>query len=869
MEISNLVDSGLCKYQQDYFCLANSIYMFCLDGEYNAITELYGSDEEKEYLRSLVPEEKCNDLIARLKNMRIENMVEEPLEQDCGKVCAVAVNISGKAQIIWVIIALLEEKLARGEVPEYMMATTETRLYRSIEFLSATSRQLFAAKMGEAIAQEAMRKSVEAEKETGEQLRRSQTMTDIVRMLDSDNGFRKIVDDIMREVCICLDIYVGCLVKENPEHSVDMICEYCKIPQEGRIAVFQRVPKAELPYFTGKSYMISSDTVIAGDFEAFFRRQDLTAGIFLPIVNNDDTVMYLCFCDKKQSRNWSMGEIKFLNDVKHIVQGIFTKRVTKNSLASSYAALEAILENAGCGIYVLDPETGMVLYTNQKFKEIFAHTIEVGKLEEMLFAQKELGNTFEETYVSLEDRWIDMNKTPIRWVDGREVSLCTVYDVTDKKNYQKKIESQANSDFLTGLYNRMRCERDLEEYISQCRIHGGEGALLYIDLDDFKHINDGLGHQYGDVLLKAISGNIRRIRGVENNCYRMGGDEFIVIVTDAYFAELSRICNEIQQIFRKPWFLKGEEYYCTMSMGIVCFPTDASDVEDVIRKADLALFAAKRRGKGNIEFYNDKEQDTLFKRLDLEKNIRKATMNACNEFEVYYQPIVNIEGEQDVCCGAEALARWNSAELGFISPGDFIPLAEYLGLINPIGEHILLEAAKKCKYWNDMGHPEFHVNVNLSVVQLLQNDIVKKIQNALTKTRVNPHNLRLEVTESLAIDDIDRMVRILSQIKELGVEVALDDFGTGYSSLNHIRALPIDVIKIDRCFIEHIAEDDYSEAFVKMVAELADAIGVKICVEGVENINQYRKIKETGVQMIQGYYFGKPMRIEEFEKNYL
>ena len=207
--------------------------------------------------------------------------------------------------------------------------------------------------------------------------------------------------------------------------------------------------------------------------------------------------------------------------------------------------------------------------------------------------------------------------------------------------------------------------------------------------------------------------------------------------------------------------------------------------------------------------------------------------------------------------------------MGFVSPADFIPVAEYLGLINPIGEYVLRQAAQHCKNWNDMGHPDYHINVNLSVVQLLQNDIVKKVRNVITETGIDPHNLRLEVTESLAIDDLVRMKMILSQIKALGVGVALDDFGTGYSSLNHIRELPIDIIKIDKCFIDHIAEDDFSESFVKMVAELAAAIGVEVCVEGVESTSQYEKVKATSVQMIQGYYFGKPMRIEEFEKQYL
>ena len=441
--------------------------------------------------------------------------------------------------------------------------------------------------------------------------------------------------------------------------------------------------------------------------------------------------------------------------------------------------------------------------------------------------------------------------------------------MTDKKLYQQKIERQANNDFLTGLYNRMRFEQDLAHCIEQTKEFGGEGALLYIDLDDFKHINDGLGHQYGDILLKNISDSLRRIPGVENNCYRMGGDEFIIILAHRQIMMLQKILNDIRTLFSKPWMLKGADYYCTMSMGVVRFPTEGDTVEELIKKADIALYAAKCSGKNRVEFYDENVESTSFRRLDMEKNMRNATNNAFSEFEVVYQPIVDVTRESNPCVGAEALIRWNSGELGLIAPTDFIPLAEYLGLINPIGAYVLEEACKRCKYWNDMGHPDYKVNVNLSVVQLLQNDIVKKIKGIIDEVGIEPGNLCLEVTESLAINDMVRMKRILSEIKALGVKVALDDFGTGYSSLNHIREMPLDIIKIDKCFIEHLGEDDFSDAFVKMVTELANTIGVHVCVEGVETDRQYAIIKKMGIYYIQGYFFDKPMCIESFEEKYI
>lgn len=870
---NGLIDSAMLQQLQDQFCRANNLYLVCLGREEGVITKAYGSREELSFLHSLVDKQAYMSLIMRAEHDWIETMLEQQVGQACIKMCSIATRLEEKVEVIWVVIGILRDAVPEGvELPEYMMTTTEKSFYASTEFLASLSAQLFEVKINQLIAQDAMKKSLESENEMKHQLHRSQAMTEVVRMLESDEGFSELTVDILRETCESLDLSGGFLIRENVDHkTTDMICEYVKNKEDSLISGFQKKEKVQLPFFNGKPYMISSDSMMPEAFERFFRENDLSAAVFQPLEVSDHLLMYVGFFEKEAFRVWESDDIKFISGVKRVIQSILLKRIAKNSLASSYASLEAILENAGCGIYVVDYHTRSILYTNQKLKDLFSRTIKAGKLEEIVFAEEEEKKThyYDEVYFVEEERWLDVHKTEIDWVDGRKVGLCTLYDITDKKLYQKKIENQANNDFLTGLYNRMRCEQDLGRYIAKAQAVNCEGALLYIDLDDFKHINDGLGHQYGDVLLKAISHSLQRVEGIENSCYRMGGDEFIVIISEAVYPQMERILRDIDSIFSKPWFLKGEDYYCTMSMGIACFPSDGNSVDDLIRKADMALMTAKRRGKNCVEYYNDKDQASTYRRLDMEKNMRTAAMNACKEFEVYYQPIVNAQEDGTPCCGAEALIRWNSSVLGFVSPEDFIPLAEYLGLINPIGEFVLQEAAKRCKYWNDMGHPNYKVNVNLSVVQLLQNDIIKKIKKVIDDTRINPRNLTLEVTESLAINDMEHMKRILSEIKALGVKVALDDFGTGYSSLNHIREMPIDVIKIDRCFIEHLGEDDFSDAFVKMVNELANTIGVKVCVEGVETKKQLDVACDMKVCMIQGYYFGKPMKIEDFEKKYL
>ena len=858
-------DPRLFQKIQDYFCKANGVYLSCLNKSEGVITKSYGDASAKDFVYRVVGEDKYMSLISKLENCVVENVIEEPIDTDYVKLYGVSVAIEGEPALMWVAVALIDEKLpddVRYSMPEGIITTSEKRFYISLEFLEVLTKQILVTMKNESTANAALAKTKKTDEELKKQFHMLEAINSVIKLLEVDESFSDIAKSALSYTVEALGLSGAFIIRQNVDGiHLDVIvsCGNRK---------FDTIGIVEAPFFTGKPYIISANSLKPEKFRLFMEKYQMKAAIFQPVEVNSKMQMYICFFDDKKDRVWESYETKFLNDTKRVIQSVLTKKITTNSLAGSYASLEAILESSGCGIYVADPAKREILYMNNCCKELFCNTIEQNKMEDYIFSNAIDGKTYTEMYSVEEDKWFDVHRTGIKWVDGRHVRLATLYDITQKKRYQQKMENQANNDFLTGLYNRMRCEQDLEKFIAQSVEDGGKGALIYIDLDDFKHINDGLGHQYGDVLLKAISHSLTHIPGIENYCYRMGGDEFIVIVTGDTIEELERIIKDIQEIFVKPWYLKGEDYYCTISGGVAFFPTDAKTVEEVIRRADIALFNAKKEGKNRIEFYNRSSDGKSTKRLDLEKHMRKAAMNECEEFKVYFQPIMDVSGN-DMCAGAEALVRWNSSTMGFINPVDFIPLAEYLGLINPIGEHVLREAAKHCKYWNDMGYPDYKVNVNLSVVQLLQNDIVKKIKNVIDDIKIEPKNLCLEVTESLAINDMVRMKRILNEIKSLGVKVALDDFGTGYSSLNHIREMPIDIIKIDKCFIEHIGQDDFSDAFVKMVKELANTIGVKVCVEGVETKTQYDIIKKMGIDYIQGYYFDKPMCIEDFESRYV
>lgn len=869
----SLIDRELLGKLQKHFRKANDVYLTCMDRDGNMLTTSQATQEEEQYIRQFFSHADIKRLLDSARMSQVETIVEESLEQPYVKLCGVVNRVQDSITLIWIVIAVIEEYVPEGvEIPEYVARTSDNRFYRSVAFLEALSRHVLMIKEQELQAKEVLEQAMEMDAKLKEQLRRSEAMATVVRQIESDDKLMDIATKSIREVCQALDVQGGCVVRMSSDgKTVEAFCEYCEDENWTLGQKIQGKQVKKLPFFDGKSYMLSSDSMMPGELETFFIKHHLSAAIFMPIEINGRLELYLCFYEFEKNRVWDLEDVKFINDVKRILHGIVERRIAESSLSGSYASLEAILENVGCAIYVVDYENREVLYTNETFKQLIAKDMDKRALDEYFFDKETPAHEFPSQEVELKKNklWLDMSQIELTWIDGRKVSLGTIYDITDKKVYQQKIERQISNDHLTGLYNRMRCEQDLDRYIKDAEDNGNEGAFLLIDMDDFQNINDGLGHHYGDMLLKSIAHNLVRVTGIENNCYRISGDEFAVIVHGDTYKELSRICKDLREIFNRPWFLKNEDYYCTMSMGVVCFPTDGNNIDDLNRKVNIALSTAKKKGKNCVEFYNEKVEDTSFYRLDLEQNMRRATLNSCNEFEVYYQPIMEIDSEKNVCCGAEALVRWNSTELGFIPPSDFIPLAEYLGLINPIGEHVLYEAVKRCKYWNDCGYPNYKINVNISVIQLLQPDFVAKVKSILDKTHIQPKNVMLEVTESLAINDMNRMKTVLGKLKALGVGVALDDFGTGYSSLNHIRQMPIDVIKIDRCFVENLSEDEFAEAFVKMVSELAKTIGVAVCVEGVEQRKQLEVLSHMNINMVQGYYYGKPMPVKEFELTYL
>lgn len=864
----SLIDEKELLSLQKHFCSASGLCAGCVDAYGKMRTEFTGDKEDLDRLRSIVTDRQIEEALKRVKEGSLEELVVEDTELPYVKYAVLSVRVKGRVMINWVLLGILNDTEGEPGVPAGCHnALSEMNFYKDIDLLMVCSRLIFENKCRTLLADEPTGKM----QETTLKKDRQDEIAALTELLDSEDAVEVIMAKFLQITVSTLKLSGGFVCHmDRKERTADILAQWYG---RGNVSPFEKtrgIPAEDI-LFTKEPLIVDSDSIQGIPEAEKWYRDGVRAFLLYPLMENEESSMCLSLCQLNEERYFDGGEVRFISGAVKILQSILGKRIQKNSLSCAYVSMESVLDGMKCGIYIREPESGQVLFSNKLLQNAFAKELEAGTFEELLtqklpFRYETAPKTDEEGEAC---SWFDLAVSDVTWVDGRKVQMYAVYDVTDRKVYQKKVEQQIYTDFLTGLYNRICCERDLAVYVDNAGEKQKKGALLYLDLDDFKHINDGLGHQYGDMLLKQISRELKKIKGIGQNCYRVGGDEFIIIIPPEEYGEYDRILSDIQDIFLRPWNLKDMDYYCTMSMGVVEYPQNGQGIQDLIKKADIAMFEAKKNGKNRVIRYEDGLDSESGRRLTMEKNMRDATVAGYKEFEIYYQPIMDISRPGAPCTGAEALLRWNSASLGFISPADFIPLAEYLGLINPIGHHVLVEACRECRRWNENGHPEYKVSVNLSVVQLLQPDIVESVERVLDETGISPKNLTLEVTESLAINDMNRMKEILGNIRKLGVRIALDDFGTGYSSLNHIRELPFDVIKVDQSFVKDLAEDAYSQSFIKMVAELAQTIGVNICVEGIETKEQYRLLGDMKVRMVQGYYFARPLKREVFEADYV
>ncbi|MFZ2853036.1 MAG: EAL domain-containing protein [Rhodocyclaceae bacterium] len=554
-------------------------------------------------------------------------------------------------------------------------------------------------------------------------------------------------------------------------------------------------------------------------------------------------------------RRLAEAEVRYRSIFENSVVGIFQTTADGRYLAANpalarlygYASPQALV-NCLCDI-------GSRLYVDPQRRDEFAR----------LIREHEQVIDFESEVYRVDGRriWIAENAHAVRDPAGELLYYeGTVEDISERRQYQARLEYQATHDMLTGLPNRNLLEDRLDQAVALARRGGGRVAVAFVDLDNFKFVNDSLGHAAGDALLVECARRLRdSVRGIDTVA-RYGGDEFVLILSDhASLNHALKALERVQLAIGQPLLIGSHELHIGCSIGVSLYPDDGADLQMLLRHADIAMHHAKQQGKGQFQFYTDVLNTAAHERLALESALRRAVEQG--ELSVVYQPKVDRYGTP---CGFEALVRWNSPEFGAVSPVRFIPLAEETGMILPITDFVLRSACLEAASWGRRAlcdnAERLHVAVNLSARLFKDPRLVQQIAAVLAESGLPPQCLELEITESLLIGDVEQTVAVLLALKALGVRIAIDDFGTGYSSLAYLKRFPIDVLKIDRSFVIDCEQGEEAMAIPRAIITLGHSLHMRIVAEGIETPGQLAVLAASDCEEFQGYLFARPLTPE-------
>ena len=481
--------------------------------------------------------------------------------------------------------------------------------------------------------------------------------------------------------------------------------------------------------------------------------------------------------------------------------------------------------------------------------DLLTHVFERQAFEAEATARKKNGTEFE----------LDLQLIPVE--DAGEITHWVAFlrDISETKSQVGILRHQAMHDPLTNLPNRLLLLDQLEKAINQARQRNSTVALLLMDLDRFKEVNDTFGHQFGDSLLKQIASRVQNQVRVHDTVARLGGDEFAIVVTSPIDTDyVATTARRILSTLEQPFVIDGQVLEVGASIGIAVYPAHGTDVRTLLRRADVAMYAAKQAQAG-YSFHRDEYESRSPDELGLVVEMRQAIEH--DEFELYFQPKLHVR--TGLMTRAEVLIRWNHPTRGLLAPGAFIPVAERTGIIRNITDWVFDRALGQCRAWHDAGAP-VHLAINVSAKSLLEQTLPTKVHALLDKWNVAARFLKIEITESSIMTDPNHAQSIMAILQSLGIRLSVDDFGTGYSSLTHLRQLPIDEIKVDKSFVMGMTTSDADDAIVRTVIDLAHNLGKQVCAEGVENEETWWRLDELGCDLAQGYFIGKPMPSEVF-----
>jgi diguanylate cyclase (GGDEF)-like protein/PAS domain S-box-containing protein len=605
--------------------------------------------------------------------------------------------------------------------------------------------------------------------------------------------------------------------------------------------------------------------------------QGIKALLLVPIMRDGKFWGLIGFDDCHREREWPESELAVLLAAAGSIGAAFERQDTERALKESQQLLASVTDNITEGIYRGTLEQGL-LYVNSALCNMFGYdrpqdmltvsgTILYAsprrreELRALLEAQGSYTNE-EVEYVRRDgSRFIGINnavaikddKGNLVYFDG------VISDITDRKEAENKIYYLAHYDTLTGLPNRTLLRDRMEQALAKARRTGRQMAVLFIDMDRFKNVNDSLGHAVGDRLLAEVARRLRSQVRADDTVSRQGGDEFIVLLTEiADAGQPASVAGKLLDALGRPYFIGNHELHVTPSIGISLYPGDAEDIEQLVRNADAAMYQAKERGRFNFQFFTHDLSVQAYERLSLEGQLRRAVEQG--EFLLHYQPQVSlVTGE---ITGVEALLRWKH-DKRLVSPSTFIPIAEQTGLIMDIGDWVLNEVCSQAVKWQEQGIRPVPVSVNISALQFHRRDIRSTIQRVLAVSGLEPRLLELELTESIVMQEVDESVRMLGQLSRLGVGICIDDFGTGYSSLSYLKRFPIDKLKIDKSFVSDIPQDQDDVAITGAVIDMAHNLNISVLAEGVETDAQLGFLRERRCDGMQGFLFSAAVSAEE------
>ncbi len=762
------IDKPALEEMQGAFFKCTHTYGYCLDQDAVRITGFWGGDRADDYFAGYVTPEMEMGMIAALKAGTYEDVVRMDTGQPEVLMGGISIrNSAGHLQGVMVILGAVSAVEA-----DFVPTTVSEEDYESALEMAAVllSRYYMRKNEGDTLAEKLLQEK-ESSQNLESLLKKSELITGVLKRMESDDDFPKVSEAILSDAGEYLGVSNAFLLRLSPDEKVvDMISEWAG--EDHLMPGFLHMDRDRLPFFSGRPYTVSSDAVLPEDFKVFFEEYDITAGVFLPLFVSDRLGMYICFVTRGENRLWSKDDMVIINDIKRIMQTILTKRITKNSLAGSYAVLDAILENTGCGVCVKNDSTGELLYTNEFFSGMFKEKQDLEEFGRYITSHDVADRT--EYFLMYANIRCQLTCVPIKWVDGRPATLCTLYDVTALYDYQKKLEEQSLTDGLTGLKNRACFESEIRDYIRDSVRAAQDGYLLYIDLDDFKDINDSLGHSTGDEILGQVADSLSLIVKNRGAVYRMGGDEYAVIIPHQT-ADPMGLIESISRRFLREFSPSGGRCYCGASIAVVRFPSDGTRVDTLMQKADITMWSAKSAGKGRVEHYSQGDDVRTVRRLSMEQRIKKDVGNDCSGFYVCLAPLMGTLGDRRGCVGAKASLKWKTEELGEVEPEEFMPLAEYLGLALPIEKFLFKKACAMLKYWNDFGNPGYRLEVDLSVNQLLRSDIEEIMDETIESSGADPKHITINFREWGTSYYETRLKRAMERISKLGVKPVIKE----------------------------------------------------------------------------------------------